>query len=350
MSRVKTEVGILGATGIVGQNLVRLLENHPWFELKWVAASDRSAGKPYAEAATWRLASAMPTTVRGLKVEECKPGSGPRLVFSGLDAKAAVEIEAAFANCGHFVVSNASAYRMEADVPLMVPEINADHLSLLHAQAARGWKGRIVTNPNCAAIGLTMALAPLERAFGLKRVIVTTMQAISGAGYPGQPSMDILGNVVPFIRNEEEKLEEETQRILGKLANGKVVSGTFPVSAQCNRVAVLDGHSESVSVELGTSAGLGDLREAWTNFRGVPQERALPSAPPRPVIVMDENDRPQPRLDAEREGGMAAFVGRARKCPVLHYKFFTLSHNAIRGAAGAALLNGDLILSEGLLP
>ncbi len=346
---MKIEAGILGATGIVGQHLVRLLENHPWFELTWVAASDRSAGKSYGEAASWRLAWPMPDKARGLRVNECTPGGAPKLVFSALDATSASTIEPAFAKCGHIVVSNASAFRMDPEVPLLVPEINPEHLAVAGKQAARGWKGRIYTNPNCSAVTLTLALAPLERAFGLKRVAVTTMQAVSGAGYPGVASMDALGNVIPYIKNEEEKLEEETQRILGHVVNGRIEPGSFPVSAHCNRVPVLDGHTQSVSIELVQPASLDELKKAWSSYRGVPQERKLPSAPDRPVIVMEEVDRPQPRLDVEREGGMTVFVGRARPCPVLQYKFTALGHNTIRGAGGAALLNAELIKSEGLL-
>lgn len=346
---MRIEVGVLGATGMVGQQLVRLLEHHPWFELKWVAASERSAGRTYGEATAWRFSWPMPAAARDLEVDECRPGSGPRLVFSGLDARAAQEIEPEFARCGHWVVSNASSFRMAEDVPLLVPEINADHLQLVSRQQARGWKGIIVTNPNCSAITLTMALAPLERRFGLVRVVVTTLQAVSGAGYPGVPSLDILGNVIPFIRNEEEKIEAETRKILGALRNGQVEDAAITVSAQTNRVAVLDGHTESISVELKQAAGLDELKRAWREFRGVPQQRGLPSAPAQPVVVMEEPDRPQPRLDAEREAGMATFVGRARLCPVLHYKFTALGHNTIRGAAGAAILNAELIKSEGLL-
>jgi aspartate-semialdehyde dehydrogenase len=341
--------GILGATGIVGQHLVRLLEDHPWFELTWVAASERSAGKTYEEATAWRMTTPMPAAARRLVVNECRPESAPKVVFSALDAPVARDAEPAFAQCGHIVVSNASAFRMAEDVPLLVPEVNADHVRIAERQSARGWKGRVYTNPNCSAVGLTMALGPIERAFGLKRVVVTTMQAVSGAGYPGVASMDALANVIPYIRNEEEKLQEETQKILGRVVEGKVQPGEFPVSAACNRVMVLDGHTESVSIELHHRAPLEELRRAWREFRGVPQERKLPSAPQRPVIVLDEPDRPQPRLDVERERGMAAFVGRARECPVFHYKFIVLSHNTVRGAAGAALLNAELLHSEGLL-
>lgn len=334
---------------MVGQQLVRLLENHPWFELKWVAASERSAGRAYGDATAWRLSWPMPAAARDLPVEECRPGRGPRLVFSGLDSAAAHEIEPEFARCGHFVVSNASSFRMDPQVPLLVPEINADHLKLVEAQPARGWKGMLVTNPNCSAVTLTMALAPLERRFGLARVVVTTLQAVSGAGYPGVPSLDILGNVIPFIRNEEEKIEEETRKILGRLHDGKIAEADLAVSAQTNRVPVVDGHTQSISVELKRAAGLEELKEAWREFRGAPQQRRLPSAPPQPVMLMEEPDRPQPRLDVEREAGMAVFVGRARPCPVLHYKFTALGHNTIRGAAGAALLNAELMKSEGLI-
>ncbi len=345
---MKVEVGVLGATGMVGQQLVRLLENHPWFELKWVAASERSSGRTYGEAAAWRLAWPMPAAARDLQVDECKPGRGPQVVFSGLDARAAQEVEPEFARCGHIVVSNAGSFRMEPDVPLLVPEINPEHLALAPLQKIRGWKGPIVTNPNCTTITLVLALAALERRFGLARVVVTTMQAISGAGYPGVPSLDILGNIIPFIRNEEEKVEAETRKILGQLKNGRVEEALISVSAQTNRVPVLDGHTESISVELREPAGLEDLKEAWRSFRGLPQQRQLPSAPLQPVIVMEEQDRPQPRLDVERERGMAVFVGRARRCPVLDYKFTALGHNTVRGAAGAALLNAELMRSEGL--
>src|SRR5579884_28891 len=328
------EVGILGATGMVGQHFLRFLEGHPWFDLKWLGASDRSAGKRYGEAMTWHLAGGTPETVRDLKVEECKPGNAPRLLFSAMDASVATEIERAFAEAGHVVVSNSKNHRMDADVPLLVPEVNADHLRLIPAQQrARGWKGQIVTNPNCSTVGLTMGLGPL-RQFGITKVIVTTMQAISGAGYPGVASMDITGNVVPFISGEEEKMEQETQKILCEFRGDRIEPLPARVSAHCNRVAVIDGHTETVSVEFASKPADADLRRAFAEFRGVPQERALPSAPARPVIYMDETNRPQPRKDVERERGMAAFIGRLRPCKVLDYKFVVLSHNTIRGAAG----------------
>ena len=345
--QTRIEVGILGATGMVGQHFIKFLQGHPWFDLKWLGASDRSAGKKYKDAMTWHLPGSVPATVADLIVEDSKPGNAPRLLFSAMDASVATEIERAFAAAGHFVVSNSKNHRMEADVPLLVPEINADHLKLVPAQEARGWKGRIVTNPNCSTIGLTMGLGPLKQ-FGITRVIVTTMQAISGAGYPGVASMDIVGNVIPFIGGEEEKMQAETRKILGEFRGDHIEPLAARVSAHCNRVAVVDGHTETVSVEFSSKPSEQDLRRAIVQFAGVPQERKLPSAPPQPVIYLDEGNRPQPRKDAERERGMAAFVGRLRPCPALDWKFVVLSHNTIRGAAGAAVLNAELMLSEGM--
>jgi aspartate-semialdehyde dehydrogenase len=347
--QTRIEVGILGATGMVGQHFIKFLQGNPWFDLKWVGASDRSAGKRYRDACEWRLGGATPANVADLVVEECKPGNAPRLLFSATDASVATEIERAFAEAGHVVVSNSRNHRMERDVPLLVPEVNADHLKLVPGQQrVRGWKGQIVTNPNCSTIGLVMALAPMKQ-FGISKVIVTTMQAISGAGYPGVPSMDIMGNVVPFIGGEEEKMEIETQKILGDFRGDHIEPLAAKVSAHCNRVAVVDGHTEAVSLEFSSKPSEADLRRALETFRGLPQERDLPSAPKQPVIYMEEANRPQPRKDAERERGMAAFVGRLRQCPALDYKFVVLSHNTIRGAAGAAVLNAELMHSEGML-
>ena len=345
----RIEVGILGATGMVGQHFVKFLQNHPWFDLKWLGASERSAGKRYHEAIAWRLGGAMPDTVPGLLVEECKPGNAPRLLFSAMDASVATEIERAFAQAGHVVVSNSKNHRMEPDVPLLVPEINPDHLKLVPSQQRnRGWKGQIVTNPNCSTIVLTMALGPLKQ-FGITRVVATTMQAISGAGYPGVASMDIIANVVPYIGGEEEKMQQETQKILGDFRGGHIEPLHAKVSAHCNRVPVVDGHTVTVSVEFSAKPAEADLRHAFDRFTSLPQQRHLPSAPPQPVIYMQENDRPQPRRDAERENGMAAFIGRLRPCPVLDYKFVALGHNTVRGAAGAAVLNAELMHSEGML-
>jgi len=347
--QTRIEVGILGATGMVGQHFIKFLQGHPWFDVKWLGASDRSAGKKYKDAMTWHLPGAVPVTVADLTVEECQPGNAPRLLFSAMDASVATEIERAFAEAGHVVVSNSKNHRMERDVPLLVPEINPDHLKLVpEQQRARGWKGQIVTNPNCSTVGLTMGLGPLKP-FGITKVIVTTMQAISGAGYPGVASMDIVGNVIPFIGGEEEKMQVETQKILGEFLGDHIEPLAAKVSAQCNRVAVVDGHTETVSVELSSKPSEQDLRRAIAGFSGVPQERKLPSAPPAPVVYLEESNRPQPRKDAERERGMAAFVGRLRPCPVLDWKFVVLSHNTIRGAAGAAVLNAELMHSEGML-
>ena len=342
----KIDVGILGATGMVGQHFIKFLDGHPLFRLAWLGASERSAGKRYTEAAKWHLPGHVPEAIAGLTVEEAKPGNAPQIVFSAMDASVATEIEQAFAHAGHTVVSNSRNHRMDRDVPLIVPEINADHLKLIPGQqAGRNWKGQIVTNPNCSTIVLTMALAPLKQ-FGITRIVVTTMQAVSGAGYPGVPSMDILGNVVPYIGNEEEKMQQETQKILGDFSSDHIVPLSAKVSAHCNRVAVVDGHTITVSVELSSRPSESDLRNAFDSFRGVPQERNLPSAPLHAIEYMTEPDRPQPRKDAERSRGMGTFIGRLRPCPVFDWKFVALSHNTIRGAAGAAVLNAELIHSE----
>ncbi len=345
----KIEVGVLGATGMVGQHFVKFLQNHPWFDLTWVGASDRSAGKKYAEATTWRLDGAMPQKVAALDVQECKPGNAPKLVFSATDASVATEIERAFASAGHVVVSNSRNHRMDEDVPLLIPEINGEHLKLISRQRKeRGWPGQIVTNPNCSTIVLAMALAPMKQ-FGIERVVVTTMQAISGAGYPGVASMDINANVIPFIGGEEEKMQQETQKILGDYLADSVTPLATKVSAHCNRVPVVDGHMVAVSVEFKNRPTLDQLRKAIESFQGLPQQRSLPSAPARPLIYMEQQDRPQPRRDAERENGMAVFVGRLRECPVFDFKFLACGHNTVRGAAGAAVLNAELMQSEGLL-
>ena len=343
------EVGVLGATGMVGQHFVKFLQGHSWFDLKWAGASDRSAGKKYRDATAWRLEGSMPGAAADLNVEDCKPGNAPRLLFSAMDASVATEIERAFAEAGHIIVSNSRNHRMEPDVPLLVPEVNPDHLKLVPLQQRkRGWKGQIVTNPNCSTIVLTMALGALKP-FGLRRVVVTTMQAISGAGYPGVASMDINANVIPFIGNEEEKMESETQKILGSLNSDHVAPHPVRVSAHCNRVAVVDGHTEAISIELDSKPSEQDLIDAWTQWRSAPQQRDLPSAPKQPVIYMIDKDRPQPRRDVERERGMAVFTGRLRRCPAFDFKFLALGHNTIRGAAGAAVLNAELMVSEGLL-
>jgi aspartate-semialdehyde dehydrogenase len=345
----RIEVGVLGATGMVGQNFARLLADHPMFKLTWVGASDRSAGKKYGEATSWRLDGVMPESVANLTVSECKPGNAPKLVFSSMDANVATEIEQAFAEAGHIVVSNSKNFRMEADVPLLVPEVNADHLGLIEIQRKnRGWKGAIVTNPNCVAVPLAMALAPFKQ-YGIKKFITTSMQAVSGAGYPGVASMDILGNVIPYIGGEEPKVEEEPLKILGDLKNGLVHNLDAKVSAHCNRVPVIDGHMLTVSVELDQKPTKEALLAAINSFRGLPQQRNLPSAPPVPLVYMTEDNRPQPRRDGPRDGGMTVFMGRLRPCSIFDWKFVCLGHNTIRGAAGAAVLNAELMQSEGLL-
>ncbi len=291
----------------------------------------------------------MPAEAGDIVVSDSKPGNAPRLVFSAMDASVATEIERAFADAGHVVVSNSRNHRMEPDVPLLVPEVNPSHLSLIHAQQRnRNWTGMIVTNPNCSTVVLTMALAPLAP-FGIRRVMAATLQAVSGAGYPGVSSIDILGNVIPFIGGEEEKMQQETQKILGGVSNGRAMPLDARVSAHCHRVAVADGHTVATSIEFSSRVTPLQVRQALENFSGVPQERKLPSAPPRPIICMQQQDRPQPLRDVGRENGMSVFVGRVRECPVLDVKFVACGHNTIRGAAGAAVLNAELMASEGFL-
>jgi aspartate-semialdehyde dehydrogenase len=327
-----------------------MLERHPWFEVAWLAASDRSEGKTYAEAARWRLKTAIPVNVGSMKISAATPEGAPKIVFAALDASIAAEMEPKFAEAGCAVVSNSSALRMKSDVPLVIPEVNAAHIGLISTQAWRNKSGGyVVTNPNCSAIGLVMALAPLQQRFGLEAVMAVTMQAVSGAGYPGVASLDILGNVIPYIRNEEEKMEEETLKLLGKINGTKIVPAGFAMSAQCNRVAVEDGHTESVSVRLKTRAKAEEIIAAWNEYRAEPQELKLPSAPERPIVYVEANDRPQPRFDVDAGAGMTAVVGRLRPCSVLDWKFTVLSHNTIRGAAGAAVLNAELLKAKGYL-
>ena len=342
-------VGILGATGMVGQQFIALLTNHPWFKVDWLGASQRSEGKAFRDAAAWRLPNRLPDDVARRMVEAATPGNAPKLMFSGLDAAVAGEIEAAFAAAGHIVVSNARNYRMMADVPLLVPEVNADHLALLEIQGStRSWRGRIVTNPNCSTVVLATALAPL-RQFGLETTMITTLQAISGAGYPGVASWDILGNVIPHIGGEEEKIETETKKILGCLTNGAVQPHQVRISATTTRVPVQNGHTESIAVGLVQQPPPEAVVDAWESFRGKPQQLDLPSAPKQPIVYAREPNRPQPILDVNRDGGMTVTIGRLRACPLFTYKFVALGHNTIRGAAGAAILNAELMHREGLL-
>jgi aspartate-semialdehyde dehydrogenase len=343
-------VGILGATGMVGQQFIALLADHPWFKVTWLGASQRSEGKPFRDAAAWRLPNRLPDDIAEKVVEAAVPDKAPKLMFSGLDSSVAGEIEAAFAQAGHIVVSNSRNYRMVDSVPLLIPEVNDDHLRLLEAQGdAQGWKGRIITNPNCATIVIAMALAPL-RQYGLETTMVTTLQAISGAGYPGVPSWDILGNVIPYIGGgEEEKIETETKKILGSLGHGRIDNHPVQMSAAVTRVPVQNGHTASISVKLAQAPPVEEVIAAWTSFRGKPQKMELPSAPPQPLVYLNELNRPQPLLDVNRDGGMTVTVGRARPCPIQTLKFVALGHNTIRGAAGAAILNAELMHREGLL-
>jgi aspartate-semialdehyde dehydrogenase len=345
----KYSIGILGATGMVGQRFIQLLENHPWFEITWLAASDRSSGKTYAEAAKWRLDTPMPDRIAKMTVAPADPAGAPKIIFAALDAGIARELEPLFANAGCAVVSNSSAYRMTPNVPLVIPEINADHLHLIEEQPSRRQSGGyMVTNPNCSTIGLVMALKPIEQRFGIEQIFVSTMQAISGAGYPGVPSMDILGNVIPYIGGEEEKMEAETLKLLGQLEGHAVTPLAARITAHCNRVAVEDGHTESVSIKLGNKLGRPVTREdilaAWADFHPLAGQE-LPTAPAQPIEWTPQNDRPQPRLDRNRGNGMATTVGRLRPCGLLDWKFTVVSHNTIRGAAGAAILNAELLAS-----
>ena len=346
---MRQKIGILGATGMVGQRFIQLLENHPWFEVAWLAASDRSSGKPYGEAVRWKLDTPLPERIAAMPVSPATPEGAPRVIFAALDADIARDLEPKFAAAGCAVISNSSAFRMQADVPLVIPEVNAGHLPLLEKQSWRQQSGGyIVTNPNCSAIGLVLALRPIVERFGVEAIFVSTMQAVSGAGYPGVPVLDILGNVVPYIKNEEEKMQEETLKLLGTLVNGVIEPLPAKMSAHCNRVAVEDGHTESVSIKLGKKATREELIAAWTEFAPL-AGKDLPTAPAQPIEYLTAVDRPQPRLDRMRGAGMAATVGRLRPCSLLDWKFTVLSHNTIRGAAGAALLNAELLVSLGKL-
>jgi len=349
----RRNVGILGATGAVGQRFIQLLANHPWFNITWLAASDRSAGKTYAEACNWRLDTPLPKHIAEMVLQPNTPEANdaatlPRIIFSSIDAPIARELEPKFAAAGCAVISNSSAFRMGADVPLVVPEVNAEQLELIEHQAVRSSAGGyIVTNPNCCAIGLVLPLAALEQHFGIEKLFVATMQAVSGAGYPGVPSLDILGNVIPYIKNEEEKLQEEVGKLLGGVENGAYKAADIAVSAMCNRVPVLEGHTECVSVKLRTPATREQILAAWASFQPLAGRGLnglhLPSAPELPVIYAEGDTRPQPRLDLEAGDGMSTTVGRLRPCTLFDWKFTLLSHNTIRGAAGAAILNAEIL-------
>jgi aspartate-semialdehyde dehydrogenase len=349
----KYPVGILGATGMVGQRYIQLLADHPWFEIAWLAASDRSSGKPYSEAAKWRLDTALPERIARMTVSAAEPEGAPKIIFASVDTAIAREMEPKFAAAGCAVISNSSAFRMAPNVPLVLPEVNAGHLEMIEEQPSRKESGGyIVTNSNCSAMGLVLALKPIEEQFGIEQIFVTTMQAVSGAGYPGVASMDILDNVIPFIGSEEEKMETETLKLLGRLDGHVVTPLNAKMTAHCNRVAVVDGHTECVSIKLGSKLGREVRREdilaAWKEFRPL-AGLGLPSAPEQPIEWNDQNDRPQPRLDRGRGKGMTVTVGRLRPCNVLDWKFVLLSHNTVRGAAGATILNAEMLVSLGKL-
>lgn len=347
----KWRAGVLGATGMVGQRIVKMLAGHPWFELTEVVASERSSGKRYAEATRWHLEGPLPEGARPLVVKDLEAALDCDFLFSALDSSVAGPAEEGYARAGYPVVSNSKNHRMDADVPLLIPEVNASHVSSIPAQQKnRGYDtGFIVTNPNCSTAGLVVVLKPLVDAFGIEKLFVVTLQAISGAGYPGVPAMDILGNVIPFISGEEEKMEEEPQKLLGKWDGTRFIGAGLGISAHCNRVPVTDGHLECVSVRLKKTATLEEVREALRNFQVSPELAALPTAVKYPVVLRDEQDRPQPRKDSNAGNGMAAVVGRVRECPLLDVKLTLLSHNLVRGAAGAALLNAELLASQGFL-
>ncbi len=349
--REKIKVGVLGATGAVGQRFVEALADHPWFELAVLAASDASAGRRYGDACRWLLSSDMPPGVADMVVQETAPGIDCDLVFSALPGDLAGSVEEAFAEAGYGVFSNASAHRQDPDVPLLIPEVNPGHLALVPAQRARrGWdRGFIVTNPNCSAIMLTMALAPLHEAFGVRSVFVSTMQGLSGAGYPGVPSLDALDNVIPYIGGEEEKMSFEPRKMLGKLNGDQVNLAGFSISAHCNRVPTREGHLETVSVGLERQVTLENVLKTWRNWHPLPQQLNLPTAPRPPLVVRGEKDRPQTRLDRDAGRGMAVSVGRVRPCEILDIKFVLLGHNTIRGAAGASVLNAELMLAQKML-
>ena len=342
----KIPVAILGATGSVGQKFVELLCAHPWFEIKSLTASENSAGKKYGTLVPLKIPSSEYIKLSDMEVVKTIPDLQCRVVFSALDAKVAGEIETNFASAGYIVISNARNHRFDPDVPLLIPEVNHEHLQITASQSWSG--GMIITNPNCSTTGLALALKPLYDSFGIAAVNVVTMQAISGAGYPGLSAMDISGNVIPHIGGEEEKMETEPLKILGKFADNRIIPADFKISASCNRVPVIDGHTESVSVSLKNSANSEELIRVWRNYTSLPQELNLPSAPGQPIHYFHEPDLPQPLLQRNLEKGMVVSIGRLRKCSILDYKFTLLVHNTIRGAAGGAILNAELMAAKKL--
>ena len=347
----KISVAVLGATGSVGQRFIQLLQGHPWFVVNELVASDRSSGQRYADVTDWRVSDSIPESARDMPVKGLSDPLESTIVFSSLPGGIALEVENRLAGEGKSVFTNASDNRMVPDVPLMIPEVNPDHAGLIEAQRKnRGWdNGLIVANPNCSTIHLILALKPIWDAFGIELAITTTLQAVSGAGYPGVPSLDMIDNIVPYIGGEEEKIESETLKIFGSLNGGEISPALVKVSAQCTRVPVRDGHTESVSLKLGKQASIDEVINAFASFSGRPQELGLPSAPAHPVVVRSQADRPQPVLDRDAENGMASIVGRVRECPIFDVKFMVLGHNTIRGAAGASILNAELLVKEGYI-
>jgi aspartate-semialdehyde dehydrogenase len=357
MARSKIPVAVLGATGAVGQRFVQQLADHPWFEIAAVAASERSAGRRYGEACNWVIPGDPDPAVREMTVGPLEPGLEARIVFSALPGDVAREVEPLFARAGYLVCSNASAFRYAPDVPLIIPEVNADHLALVGRQRAeRGWSGLIVTSPNCTTTGAVMPLKPLDRAFGLRSAVVVSMQAISGAGYPGIASLDILDNVVPYIGGEEEKIERESRILLGSIRVGSGPRGSrtperieapVTISAHANRVPVVDGHTVCLSIGFERQPAVDEAVEVLAEFAGPAEVRDLPSAPDRPLIVRAEPDRPQPRRDRDARRGMAVSVGRVRECPLLDLRLVSVSHNTLRGAASGSILNAELLVAQG---
>lgn len=345
--RDKIPVGILGATGSVGQKFVQLLSNHPWFEIKCLAASEKSSGKAYGDIAQWQMPEELSQKISKMLVQKCEPNLPCSIVFSGLDAKVAGDIESAFAEAGYVVISNSRNHRMDSDVPLLIPEVNSEHLGLLEHQHYS--KGKLVTNPNCSVIGLAMALKPLDVLFGIESVNVVTLQAISGAGFAGRKSLDIDDSVIPFIKGEEEKIETELKKILGKFDGKEIQNRLFPISTQCNRVPVSDGHLQCVSIKLKDQVEEQSLIKAWNEFYSEIQQFKLPTAPLQPLHYFQEEEFPQTKLHRNLEGGMAVSIGRLRKCPIFDYKFVVLSHNTVRGAAGCSILNAELMTRKGLV-
>ncbi|MEM7184914.1 MAG: aspartate-semialdehyde dehydrogenase [Spirochaetota bacterium] len=346
----KIKVGILGATGTVGQRFVELLENHPFFEVIALGASEKSAGKKYGElmSSRWKVSGDIPGYVQNLTITTCKPSEMAKvqLVFSGMDSSVAGGVESEFAEAGVVVISNARNHRYTANIPILSAEVNADHLDVLQYQTT---PGKIITNSNCTIMGVTLTLKPLYERYGIDSVMLTSMQAISGAGYPGVPSMDILGNIVPFISGEEEKAQMEPLKCLGKVESQEIVPADFKISAHCNRVPVFDGHTVCLSVKLKEKVELAAIKKVWQEFQSEPQELGLPTAPKFPIIYREEPDRPQPRLDLNSGNGMAVTIGRLREDPIFDFKYVVFSHNTVRGAAGAAVLNAELVYKKGYL-